>query len=177
VQVRAHVRGDAISAVRLEVTLHDVTQKITMTQQGGDTYGVSYIVPKNTSYQRELILQVVATNSAGPDYSALEIVEQQGSPIPPPTIQIVNGPVQRDKPIQFRVVWAGIWNNFDFDCGSGQSPIYYIPKGQLASCKYFYMGDAVAHATLYYQNNHKSEAEISIVVLSPYLFFLPIGRR
>jgi len=177
VQVRAHVRGDAISTVRLEVTLHDVTQKITMTQQGGDTYGVSYIVPKNTSYQRELILQVVATNSAGPDYSAPEIVEQQGSPIPPPAIQIVNGPVQRDKPIQFRVVWAGIWNNFDFDCGSGQSPIYYIPMRQLATCKYSYMGYTVAHAALYYQNNQKSDAELPIVVLSPYLFYLPIGRR
>jgi hypothetical protein len=176
VQVRAHVRGDAISTVRLEVTLNDVTQKITMAQQSGDTYGVSYIVPKNTSYQRELILQVVATNSAGPDYSALEIVEQQGSPIPPPTIQIVNGPVQRDKPIQFRVVWAGIWNNFDFNCGSGPFPSYYIPKGHLVTCKYQHIGDTVALATLYYQNNHKGDAWLPIVVLLPYPLYVPMGR-
>src|SRR6185436_13518928 len=97
--------------------------------------------------------------------------------IPPPTIQILNGPVRRGKPVQFKVDWAGTWNNFDFNCGSWQGSVYYIPKGQSATCTYEYIGYGVAHAALYYQNDYKIEAQLLIVVLPPEPVYLSIVRR
>jgi hypothetical protein len=122
-------------------------------------------------------LQVVATNSAGPDYSAPEIVEQDGSPIPPATIETVNDPVRLGKLVQFKVDWAGNWNNYDFDCGgSGQNRSFYVPKGQPATCEYGYTGEVIGRATLYYQNNLKTEVEKLIVVLPRQPLYLPVVR-
>jgi hypothetical protein len=178
IQVRAHVRGDAISAVRLVLALNGATQQYAMAHQSGDIYQASYIVPKNTSYQREIIVEVVATNSAGPDYSAQEIVEQDGSSIPPPRIRIVNGPARQGKPVQYMVEWAGTWNNFDFDCGNYvELPTYYNPRGQPVTCTYQFEGMFFARAALYYQNTGKAAAETIVVVLPPYGLYLPMTRR
>jgi len=177
VQVRAHVRGAALSSVQLVATFNDTAQQLAMTLQSADTYAISYVVPKNNSYQREILLQVVAANNAGSDYSAPETVVQDGGPIPPPTIRILNGPARRGKPVKFAVEWAGTWNNFDFNCGNYYQPsIYYVPKGQPVTCTYPFEGIVMAQALLYYQNTAKAEAMTEVRVL-PNRLYAPIVRR
>jgi subtilisin family serine protease len=176
VQVRAHVRGDAITAVRLAVTINGATQQYSMTLQSGDIYGLNYLVPKNTAHRREILLQVVAANSAGPTYGGPEIVAQDGGPIPPATIRIVNGAARRGKPVEFMVEWFGSWNNFDFDCGDYSPTQYYNPRGQTVTCTYQLEGAYQVRAALYNQNTFKGYADLQIVVRPPYEVFLPQVR-
>jgi hypothetical protein len=176
--VRAHIRGDALASVRLLVTVGSATQQLSMTLQSGDLYRLSYVIPQNTAHRRQILLQVVATNSAGPTYGNQEIVEQDGGPLPPATIRIVNEPPRRGKPVEFAVEWPGVWNNFDFDCGDGTSPVqYYNPKGQTITCTYLWEGRFVARAQLFNNYFMKESAEVQVIVLPPYAAFLPIVRR
>jgi subtilisin family serine protease len=177
VQVRAQVRGDALSTVRLAVTIGSATQQLSMTLQGGDTYGLSYIVPRNTAHRRQILMQVVASNSAGPTYGGQEIVEQDGGPLPPPVIRILNGPPRKARPVEFVVEWPGAWNNFDFYCGDYESSVhYYTPKGQTITCAYRWEGGYVARAQLYNNFLLKEYAEVQVVVRPPFEVFLPIVR-
>jgi hypothetical protein len=177
VQVRAHVRGEALLAVRLAVTIDGATQKFPMTLQSGDTYGFNYVVPRNTAHRRQIFLQVIATNSAGPMYGGQEIVEQDGGPPPPPVIRIVNGIARKGKPVQLAVEWVGVWNNFDFYCGYESVPQFYNPKGQIITCVYLSEGTYVARAQLYNNSSVKAFAELQLTVRAPYTLFFPIVRR
>jgi hypothetical protein len=178
VQVRAHIRGDALVGVRLFVTIGSATQQLSMTLQSGDTYGLGYIVPRNTAHRRQIFMQVVATNSAGPTYGSQEIVEQDGGPLPPAVIRIVNGPARKDSPVELAVEWPGVWNNFDFNCGAYDSPYqYYTPKGQTITCTYRQEGVYIARAALFNNYFVKENAELQVVVRAPYMLFLPTARR
>ena len=64
----------------------------------------------------------------------------------------MNGPARQGKPVQFKIEWAGTWNNFDFDCGNfEQPPMYYNPRDQAVTCTYPLEGMFFARAALYYQ--------------------------
>jgi subtilisin family serine protease len=76
VRVHAHVRGDAITAVQLAVTINKATEHLPMAVQSDGTYQVDYVVPKNTAYVRDIFLQVVAENNAGKMYGYEEKVVQ-----------------------------------------------------------------------------------------------------
>src|SRR5262245_2576448 len=136
VHVTTHVRGDAVTSVRLEVTTNMVTQQQPMADQGGGIYAADYTIPENSLYQRDIFLQAVAENDAGTMYGDQETVIQEGDPIPPPTIEILNGPASVGRPVEFLVSWDGTWNNFDFYCTDYSEPISYIPRGQIVSCTY-----------------------------------------
>jgi hypothetical protein len=177
VQVRAHIRGDALSSARLLVTVGSATQQITMTLQSGEIYGASYIVPKNTAYRRQIFMQVVAANSAGPSYGKQEIVEQDGGPLPPAAIRVVNGSARKGQPVEFAVEWPGVWNNFDFNCGDYSFTKYYNPKGRTITCIYAWEGTYTAHAELYNNYSMKASAVLPVVVRLPYATFVPLARR
>jgi hypothetical protein len=176
IQVRAVVRGEVISAVRLRVTIGAATQQITMTNQGGDLYAASYIVPKNTGSQRDILLRPSAQNSAGTMYGAEEIVAQDGPPIQPPTIRVVDGPARAGAPVRFMVEWDGTWNNFDFDCGNyAEGGItYYNPRGQPVTCTYTTPGVYYVAAHLYYQNTFKTSTFSEVNVMLRYGVYVPV---
>jgi subtilisin family serine protease len=177
-QVRAHVRGDAVSAVRLRVTINGATTELPMALQGGDSYALNYTAPENTAYWRDIILQVVAENDAGSMYGAQEWVIQDGATIPPATIEILNGPPRAGQPVRFAVHWDGTWNNFDFDCGDYFSPIiFYNLRDQVVTCRYDWTGVFFVHAFVYYQDTWKTAAELEFEVAPPPPIYLPIVVR
>jgi hypothetical protein len=177
VQVRAHVRGEAVSDVHLNVTIDTVTQQFPMAHVSGDVYGASYIVPNNVASRREIFLQVVAANSAGSDYGAAEIVEQDGGPIPPAAIRIINGPAHSGRPVQVMVEWAGTWNNLTLFCGNYEGfPAYYVPRGQPVTCTYRFPCYYVATTVLYYQDTMKTYTTTEVLVM-PNTLYLPTVRR
>jgi thermitase len=176
IQVSAVVRGEAVGAVRLGVTIGGATQQLTMTLQGGDLYGVSYTVPRNTASQRDILVRPSAQNSAGTMYGGEEIVAQDGDPLQPPTIRLVNGPARVGSEVKFMVEWDGTWNNFDFDCGSysENSISFYNPRGQPVTCTYTFPGTYFVAAHLYYQNISKTGASAEIGVTLRYAIYVPV---
>src|SRR5262245_58463938 len=177
VQVTAIVRGNAISAVRLGVTIGSTTQQMTMTNKGGELYGVSYVVPTNTAFQREILLRPSAQNSAGTMYGNEEIVAQDGTPLGPPRIHLIDGSARVGKEIQFMVEWDGTWNNFDFDCSdySEGARSYYNLRGQPITCTYPWPGVYHVAAVLYYQSSFKTTSSLEVNVMR-YSVYMPIVR-
>jgi subtilisin family serine protease len=177
IQARARVRGDALSDVRLEVTINGSTQQLPMTSQGADTYGLSYTIPKNTAYQRDILLRVTARNSAGSTSGYEEIVVQDGDPIPPATIRIVNGPPRTGRPVEFAVDWAGTWNNYVFNCGNYPyvEILIYSARGRTVTCTYTWPGTFFATAGLYYQDTGKTFTE-TLVEVQYNTIYLPVVR-
>ncbi|HET9222165.1 MAG TPA: hypothetical protein VFO07_06660, partial [Roseiflexaceae bacterium] len=175
VQVRAHIRGAALASVRLAVTIGSATQQLSMTLQSGEIYGLSYVVPRNTSYRRQIVMQVVATNSAGPTYGKPESVDQDGGPLPPAVLRIVNGPARKGKPVEFMVEWPGVWNNFDFNCGDSTMQ-FFVPKGQKVTCTYWWEATYSARAWLY-KDYTLQEVAVLAVEVRPYQVYVPALRK
>jgi hypothetical protein len=177
VHVTTQIRGDSVISVTLEATANAVTQQQPMVDQGGGIYAADYTVPENSAYQRDIFLQVVAENGAGTMYGDQETVVQEGDPVPPPTIQILNGPPSVGRPVQFLVSWNGTWNNYDFYCGDYSNPIIYIPRGQVASCTYSWSMVYYAHAVLYQQDTWKTFMDLPVEVGPPAPVYLPMVVR
>jgi hypothetical protein len=165
VQFQAQVRGDAVTAVRLELTIDGQPKQLPMVSQGNDIYKLSYTFPKNTGYWREVYPHVAATNSAGTAQSQEEVVIQDGPPPPPAAIRIVNGAPRINRLVQLMVDWAGGWDNFALDCGTyDEQPILYLSRGQIATCTYQQIGAYYVSAGLYHRDTNKTYARLLVEV-------------
>jgi hypothetical protein len=110
-------------------------------------------------------------------YGFQEVVFQDGDPIPPPVIQIVNGRPIFGKPVRFLVTWAGNWNNVDFRCDDYSPPVYYHPKGVVFTCEYRWLGVYWVYAALYYQDTWKASTMTQVMVRHPQVVFAPTVSR
>jgi thermitase len=176
VQLQAHARGESLTAVRLELTIGGQVQRIPMVDQGNGTYKLSYVVPKDAKYQRELFPHVVAVNSAGATVSQEEVIFQEGPPIPAARIRILNGPPRINRPTLFALDWEGAWDNVTFICGdfSGELPLY-LSAGETATCRYGFTERFIASAQLYRKNAFKTYTFLEIEVDDNYVYGPLIG--
>jgi hypothetical protein len=177
IHVSAHVRGDGVSAVRLAVTIAGTVDRKPMVKGSGDTYSLDYVVPAHTGLQRDITVQITATNSTGATSGLPEEVIQEGKPIAPPKITQLTANPHPWQAIWFKVEWDGTWEYFDFNCGNFYGYQYYVPKGQEVVCYYPTTGSYRASAVLWSNFMPKTTATAPVEVPPAPPIYLPLIHR
>jgi hypothetical protein len=101
---------------------------------------------------------------------------QEGGPIPPPTITVVDGPARRGMPTKLKVEWLGGWTSFNIYCGTVQESyaITYYRRNEPATCIFEFEGTYYVNVGIFYLENYKTSAYTEVRVMAPYPIFAPL---